>query len=199
MKKLFAIILAFTISTALYAQAISADRLLPNGLRSISTTGIIVDVSGGKYTFSLNAATGEDGELWGVIVGSDIFMTDNAELLMKLDNDEIILLVADHVNVSALTTPDHYTTYHIGGISETYVEPGREKDYYVSIYKLSEEQVLLLESHDIKKMRISLGQSYLEKASGLKKLSRWLSKSAALIRDRMQKPSAVPKSITEGF
>ena len=199
MKKLFAIILAFTISTALYAQAISADRLLPNGLRSISTTGIIVDVSGGKYTFSLNAATGEDGELWGLIVGSDIFMTDNAELLMKLDNDQIIHLVADHVNVSALTTPDHYTTYHIGGISETYVEPGREKDYYVSIYKLSEEQLSLLESHDIKKMRISLGQSYLEKASGLKKLSKWISKSATLIRDRMQKPSAGAKSITEGF
>ena len=199
MKKLFAIILAFTISTALYAQAISADRLLPNGLRSISTTGIIVDVSGGKYTFSLNAATGEDGELWGVIVGSDIFMTDNAELLMKLDNDEIIHLVADHVNVSALTTPDHYTTYHIGGISETYVEPGREKDYYVSIYKLSEEQIALLESHAIKKMRISLGQSYLEKASGLKKLSRWLSKSATLIRERMQKPQGIHKGITEGF
>ena len=139
MRKLFAIILAFTISTALYAQVISADRLLPNGLRSISTTGIIVDVSGGKYTFSLNAATGEDGELWGLIVGSDIFMTDNAELLMKLDNDEIIHLVANRVNVSALTTPDHYSTYHIGEISETYVEPGREKDYYVSIYKLSEE------------------------------------------------------------
>lgn len=199
MKKLFAIISVFTISTALYAQSISADHLIPNGLRSISTTGIMVDVSGGKYTFLLNAVTGEDGELWGLIVGSDIFMTDTVELLMKLDNDEIIHLVADRVNVSALNTPDHYTTYHFGGISETYVEPSREKDYYVSIYKLSVEQVSLLESHVIKKMRISVGQSYLEKAFGLKKLSRWLSKSVTLIRDRMQKPSAGPKSILEGF
>ena len=199
MKKFISIILLFIISVALYAQVITGDYVIPNGLRSISTTGIIVDIGGSKYTFSLNAATGEGGEIWGLTVGSDIFIAENAELLMKLDNDEVIHLHADQVNVSALTTPEHYTTYHIGGISETYVEPGRERDYYVSIFRLSEDQVSLLKDHAIKKLRISQGQSYLEKSSGLKKLSRWLSKSYALIRERRQTSFGGKNSITDGF
>lgn len=199
MKQLLSFLFVITISTALYAQAVSADLLTPNGYRQISATGIMVDISGGKYTFSLNAATGEGGELWGLTVGSDYYMSENAELLIKLDDDEIIHLVADRVNVSTLSTPEHYTTYSIGGISETYVEPSRERNYYVSIFRLSNEQVSLLKSHSIKKMRISLGQSYLEKASGLKKLSRWLSNSVTLIRERIQKPEGSHGSITEGF
>ncbi len=199
MKKWLSIIFVLTISSVLHAQAISADQLIPSGLRSISTTGITVDIGGGNYRLSLNAASGEGEELWGLVVGSDYYMAENTELLMKMDNYEIIHLVADRVNVSALTTPDHFTTYHIGGISETFVEPGGERDYYVSIFRLSDDQVSLLEDHAIKKMRISLGQSYLEKSSGLKRLSRWLSKSVSLIRERRLKPLGDHKSITDGF
>ena len=110
-----------------------------------------------------------------------------------------IHLHADNVQSSAMTTPDHYTTYHFGRVSETFIEPGTERDYYISIFALSEDQVSLLENQAIKKMHISLGHSYLEKPSGLKKLSRWLSKSATLIRERSQKPLGVHKSITDGF
>ena len=199
MKKWFSIISIIIVSTTLHAQAISVDHLIPNGLRQISATGIKVDISGCKYTFALNAAVGERGELWGLVVGSDYHMDENTELLMRLDNDEIIHLSADRVNASTRTTPEHYTTYTFGGISETYVEPEEERAYFVSIFTLTDNQVSLLEDHSIKKMRISLGQSYLEKASGLKKMSRWLSKSAMMIRDRIQRPMKSPTSITDGF
>lgn len=199
MKRLILILVFTTLSIILRAQSIYADQIIPNGLRQISCTGTEIEIAGGKYTFFLTAATGDGGSIWGMLVGSELFIAEDAELLMKFDNDEVIHLHADQVNVSALTTPEHYITYHNGGISETYVEPSRDRDYYVSIFKLSEDQVSLLENHTVKKIRISLGRTYLEETSGLKKLSRGLSKSVKLIRERMSRPMVSSSSITEGF
>ena len=199
MKKLITIITVLGISTVLQAQSIFIDRLEVNGLRRIMATGTKVDIDGGKYDFTLKAYFGEGASFWGLAVSSDLFISEDTELLIKLDNDEVIHLHADNAQSSATTTPEHYTTYHFGGISETFIEPGTERDYYISIFALSEDQVSLLENQAIKKMRISLGSSYLEKSSGLKKLSRWISKSVALIRERSQRPLGVHKSITDGF
>lgn len=199
MKKLITLMIVLGISTVLQAQSIFIDRLEVNGLRQIMTTGTKVDIDGGKYDFTLKAFFGEGASFWGLVVSSELFISEDTELLIKLDNDEVIHLHADNVQLSATTTPDHYTTFHFGGISETFIEPRTERDYFISIFALSEDQVSLLENQAIKKMRISLGPSYLEKTSGLKKLSRWLSKSVTLIRERKQKPLGVHKSITDGF
>lgn len=199
MKRLITLILFIAASSVLQAQSIFIDRLEPNGLRQIMATGTNVDIGGGQYSLTLKAYTGGGEVFWGLVVSSELFISEATELLMKLDNNEIIHLHADKVSVSTTSKPSHFTTYSYGGISKTYVHPQEDKDYYMTIFNLDDKQVALLEKHAIKKVRISIGQSYLEKASGLKTLSRSLSKSATMIRDQMQKPMMSPKSITDGF
>ena len=133
------------------------------------------------------------------MVNSDLFISDNSEMLIKLANEEVIHLWAGKVSVSTFTTPEHYITFHYGSISTTYVDPAKEQKYYTSFFPLTDEQLALIEGHSIKKIRISLGPSYLEKASGLRKLSSWLSKGSKVIKERVQNPMVSAKSITDGF
>ena len=199
MKKLLIVIVLVAVSIALDAQVIQVDRLDPSGARQIMTTGTSVKIEGYPYTFKLVAFTKGDSSLWSLSVNSEAFISDNSEMLLKLDNDEIVHLWAGKVSVSTYSTPEHYITFHFGSISTTYVDPVQEKNYYTSFFPLTDEQLALLERHAIKKIRISLGPSYLEKGSGLRKLSSWLSKGSRVIKERMQNPMVGPKSITDGF
>ena len=199
MKKLLIVIVLFAVSIALDAQVIYVDRLDPSGNRQIMTTGTTVKIEGYPYTFKLVAFTKEGLTLWSLSVNSEAFISDNSEMLLKLDNDEIVHLWTGKVSVSTYTTPEHHMTFNFGSISTTYVDPAKEQNYYTSLFPLTDEQLALIESHSIKKIRISLGPSYLEKGSGLKKLSSWLSKGSKVIKERMQIPMVGPKSITDGF
>lgn len=199
MKKLLTIVVFFSVFISLDAQTIYVDRLDPDGNRQIMTTGTTVKIEGYPYTFKLVAFTKEGSTLWSLSVNSEAFISDNSEMLLKLDNDEIVHLWTGKVSVSTYTTPEHYMTFHFGSISTTYVDPAKEQNYYTSFFPLTEEQLALIEGHSIKKIRISLGPSYLEKASGLRKLSSWLSKGSKVIKERMQNPMVSPKSITDGF
>ena len=199
MKKLLIVIVLFAVSIALDAQVIQVDRLDPSGARQIMTTGTTVKIEGYPYTFKLVAFTKGGSSQWSLVVNSDLFISDNSEMLIKLANEEVIHLWAGKVSVSTFTTPEHYITFHYGSISTTYVDPAKEQNYYTSFFPLTDEQLALIEGHSIKKIRISLGPSYLEKASGLRKLSSWLSKGSKVIKERVQNPMVSPKSITDGF
>ena len=181
MKKLLIVIVLFAVSIALDAQVIYVDRLDPSGNRQIMTTGTTVKIEGYPYTFKLVAFTKEGLTLWSLSVNSEAFIWTGK------------------VSVSTYTTPEHHMTFNFGSISTTYVDPAKEQNYYTSLFPLTDEQLALIESHSIKKIRISLGPSYLEKGSGLKKLSSWLSKGSKVIKERMQIPMVGPKSITDGF
>ena len=189
----------FSVFISLDAQTIYVDRLDPDGNRQIMTTGTKVKIEGYPYTFKLVAFTRGGASQWSLVVNSDLFISDYSEMLIKLANDEVIHLWAGKVSVSTFTTPERYITFHYGSISTTYVDPAKEQNHYTSFFPLTEEQIALIEGHSIKKIRISLGPSYLEKDSGLRKLSSWLSKGSKVIKERMQNPMVGPKSITDGF
>lgn len=137
MKKLLIVIVLFAVSIALDAQVIQVDRLDPSGSRQIMTTGTSVKIEGYPYTFKLVAFTKGDSSLWSLSVNSDAFISDNSEMLFKLDNDEIVHLWAGKVSVSTYSTPEHYITIHLGSISTTYVDPVKEQNYYTSFFPLT--------------------------------------------------------------
>ena len=199
MKRLLLAILFSAFSIAASAQSVYSDRISLDGRQMITSSGTKVDIGGNQYTIFVAASTSDNAPQWALLVGSELFMSDDTQVLIKLDNDEIIHLLAEKVSISSLSSPDRYTTYHFGGVSETYLDPGTKRDYYNSIFWVTDEHLFLLENHKIKKIRISLGSTYLEKASGLKKMSRELSRSIKAIRSRMTKPSNSLQNFTEGF
>lgn len=185
----------WTISS--FCQAIVIDRIEPDGERQIMTSETYVKIGGVPYAFNLKAYFGDKGTTWALVSTSEIFASEGDLMLIKLKDGTVLQL---HVNnVKQLEGQIHLTTYHYDYYSETYVTPSKDNSRFVSLYPMDGEQIYSLQNQGIKKIRIAVGQNYLEQRSRLKKLSKWLSGSIKMIQEQSQKPVLTSNDIKEGF
>lgn len=196
MLRFISTIIAIFWTISSFCQTIVIDRIEPDGERQIMSSETYVKIGGVPYAFNLKAYFGDKGTTWALVSTSEIFASEGGLMLIKLKDGTVIQL---HVNnVKQLEGQTHLTTYHYDYYSETYVTPAKDNGRFVSLYPMDGEQIYSIQNQGIKKIRIAVGQNYIEQNSGLNKLSRWLSGSFKLIQEQSQK-TVHHKDIKEGF
>lgn len=196
MLRFISTIIAIFWTISSFCQTIVIDRIEPDGERQIMSSETYVKIGGVPYAFNLKAYFGDKGTTWALVSTSEIFASEGGLMLIKLKDGTVIQL---HVNnVKQLEGQTHLTTYHYDYYSETYVTPAKDNGRFVSLYPMDGEQIYSIQNQGIKKIRIAVGQNYIEQNSGLNKLSRWLSGSFKLIQEQSQK-TVHHKDIKECF
>lgn len=186
MKKLIIFIL-LAISIGANAQKVDVSRMESDGRWQIMTSGKDISLNGAKYTIHLKAYIRNGVPDYCLLISSFYTIPENAEVLFKLGNGEILYLPINNLNVGEINS-----SYIVGQV----VIPNSSK-YYSSIYDLSESELNKIEEFGILKMRITGGSSYREKEWKKDKLGKFLGKSKLVVEKQMKK--YVTNSIWDGF
>lgn len=183
-KKIYlAIALCFTL-ISLNAQSISVDRIEEDGKRQIMTETKSFYIDQSKFHIGLKAFVDQDSEDWLLLISSYLYLSEDTEVLLKLGNGEIIYLPVNNVRVSKVNSPTYAITYDF--VTAIY-EP-TEKNYYSSVYVLSESDMDKIDLHGISKIRISLVEGFKDKEYRNNTLGKYLTNSRITIKKRLNKP-----------
>lgn len=146
MKKVFFLLFLF-LHICVMGQSISVDRMEYDGSRQIMTSSIDMYVGGVEYSFFLKCYFSDYSSSWLLGISSLYAIPDNAILLLKLGNGEVMEIPINNLNVGKLSSS-------IGLVN-----------YYVSVWKLSADDLIRIKTHGISKLRISAsGGGYREKS-----------------------------------
>lgn len=184
MKKFLTVVLFAMMSLEIFAQKISVDRIENNGSHQIMASTKAFSIEGAEFNFGLKVFDRYFGTDWCLLISSYYFISQSAELLIKLGNDEVIYKRCNNVNVGQISSSGY--SYKIGSIT-TY-SPPRKDDYYSSIFDLSIEDLDKIEQYGIKKIRISNGVKSRDKEFPTNKLGKYLIKSRRKIQERLNNP-----------
>lgn len=187
------ILLFAILSINSFAQKIEVDRIEDDGSRQLMCSGKKEKLDGKEYNFTVKAYEKYGDIDWCLLVSSFYYIPNNATLLIKLSNNEIMSLPINNLHIGQINLPSY--SYNIGNIS--YLTPYRTADYYSAIFALSDEQFCKIEKYGIIKIRISSHSSYNEKSWGKDKLGKFILKCRKLINSRLR--STTVKRIYDGF
>lgn len=193
MKRIF-IIFACMLTISVYAQKVSLDRIESDGKHQIMTSSKDFSIEGAKYSFCMKVFEGFYTTDWCLLISSYNYISDHAEVLLKLGNGELMYLPCNNVNKGKVSTPGYGIP--IGTI--TYITPSKEVDYYSSLYALSTEQIDKIAMYGIRKIRISTGTAYRDKEFPGNSLGKFLVKCCKKIQERLDNPQK-KKSLYDDF
>jgi hypothetical protein len=178
-----AIALCFTL-TCLNAQNISLDRIEEDGRRQIMTQTKSFYIDQTEFYIGLKAFIDQDSINWVLLISSFLYLPQNTEVLLKLSNGEIIYLPVNNVRVGKVNSPTYAVT---NDFVTTIFEP-IEKDFYSSVYVLSESNLDKIDLYGISKIRISLVEGFKDKEYRNNSLGKYLTKSRNIIQTLLKEP-----------
>lgn len=192
MKKLLIIIL-ICFSAHAFSQKVFVDRLEKDGCRQIMTKTKKIKIGNDKYRIGLKVFKETTHEDWYLLVSSDNCIPDDAQLLIRFIDDEVIHLYVNNVNIGDITHPA-YTMRTSSYSAVTY--PSYTSKYYSSLFVLDNELMDKLSEKGIKKIRITSCTSYnesdfsymsiiLEDYSGYSKIGNYIKKARKNIQNRL--------------
>ena len=171
----------FTSINFCFAQKITVDRIEDDGRRQVMCSSKDEKLDGVEYSFSVKAFEKYGIIDWCLLVSSFNYISDNAILLIKLGNNEVLEIPINNLHISTVHMPSY--SYSIGNIA--YHTPSREAEYYSAIFAPTELQWSNIEQYGIIKIRISSRSSYNEKVWKKDKLGKFIAKSRAKIAERL--------------
>ena len=161
------------------------DRIEDDGRRQVMCSSKDEKLDGVKYSFRVKAFEKYGIIDWCLLVSSFNYISDNAILLIKLGNNEVLEIPINNLNIGTVHMPSY--SYSIGNIA--YHTPSREAEYYSAIFAPTELQWSNIEQYGIIKIRISSRSSYNEKVWKKDKLGKFIAKSRAKIAERLNTTS----------
>lgn len=186
MKQLILLFMALLLSANSFAQKISVDRMESDGRRQIMADDIKLSLNGAEYSITLKVYTDYCSDNWLLLVSSFYYIPENAILLLKLRNDEVLEFPINNLHVGSITVPGYSTK--VGSIITSTLP--REQDYYSSVYVITPEEMDKIQTIGVKKMRISSNayHEYRENSTGVQRLGGYLKSARRAIERRMSKP-----------
>lgn len=177
------IALCFTLIN-INAQSISVDRIEEDGKRQIMTETKSFYIDKSKFHIGLKAFVDQDSEDWLLLISSYLYLSEDTEVLLKLGNGEIIYLPVNNVRASKVNSP----TYAVTNDFVTAIYEPTEKNYYSSVYVLSESDMDKIDLYGISKIRISLAEGFKDKEYINNALGKHLTKSRSNIKNLLKEP-----------
>ena len=171
----------FTSINFCFAQKITVDRIEDDGRRQVMCSSKDEKLDGVEYSFSVKAFEKYGIIDWCLLVSSFNYISDNAILLIKLGNNEVLEIPINNLNIGTVHMPSY--SYTIGKIA--YHTPSNEAEYYSALFAPTELQWSNIEQYGIIKIRISSRSSYNEKVWKKDKLGKFIAKSRAKIAERL--------------
>ena len=171
----------FTSINFCFAQKITVDRIEDDGRRQVMCSSKDEKLDGVEYSFSVKAFEKYGIIDWCLLVSSFNYISDNAILLIKLGNNEVLEIPINNLNIGTVHMPSY--SYTIGKIA--YHTPSNEAEYYSALFAPTELQWSNIEQYGIIKIRISSRSSYNEKVWKKDKLGKFIAKSRAKIVERL--------------
>ena len=171
----------FTSINFCFAQKITVDRIEDDGRRQVMCSSKDEKLDGVEYSFSVKAFEKYGIIDWCLLVSSFNYISDNAILLIKLGNNEVLEIPINNLNIGTVNMPSY--SYSIGNIA--YHTPSNEAEYYSALFAPTELQWSNIEQYGIIKIRISSRSSYNEKVWKKEKLGKFIAKSRAKIAERL--------------
>ena len=171
----------FTSINFCFAQKITVDRIEDDGRRQVMCSSKDEKLDGVQYSFSVKAFEKYGIIDWCLLISSFNYISDNAILLIKLGNNEVLEIPINNLNIGAVHMPSY--SYSIGNIA--YHAPSSEAEYYSALFAPTELQWSNIEQYGIIKIRISSRSSYNEKVWKKDKLGKFIAKSRAKIAERL--------------
>jgi hypothetical protein len=193
MSRLFIILLLLTSCSS--SKGISWDKTKDGNIRHIGSKPFETRIGDATYTFSLTVFSGQSSKNYCLIISSLWKIQNDAVVLFKLGNEEVIKLAADNANVSQVDWPTLLPI--IGGPSPSGLLTTKRTDYYTSIFLLEKDILSKIEEHGIYKFRIEYGDSYKQQSWLIDRLGKYIKKSHGLIESRLDKKPV--NSIEDGF
>ena len=146
--------------------------------------GIKLSLNGAEYSITLKVYTDYYSDDWLLLVSSFYYIPENAILLLKLRNDEVMEFPINNLHVGSVTVPGYST--QVGSIITS--TPSREQDYYSSVF--TPEEMDKIQTIGVKKMRISSNayHEYRENSVGVQRLGGYIKSARRAIERRMSKP-----------
>lgn len=188
-----AIALCFTL-TCLHAQSIILDRIEEDGSRQIMTKTQSFYIDQTEFYIGLKAFIDQDSEDWLLLISSYHYLSKDTEVLLKLGNGEVIHLKVNNVHVGQVNSP----TYAVTNDFVTAIYEPTKKNYYSSVYVLSQTNMDKIDLHGISKIRISLAEGFKDKKYSNNTLGKHLTKSRSVINNLIKEPNST-KDLYQGF
>ena len=171
----------FTSINFCFAQKITVDRIEDDGRRQVMCSSKDEELDDVKYSFSVKAFEKYGIIDWCLLVSSFNYISDNAILLIKLGNNEVLEIPINNLNIDTVHMPSY--SYSIGNIA--YHTPSSDAEYYCALFAPTKLQWSNIEQYGIIKIRISSRSSYNEKVWKKDKLGKFIAKSRAKIAERL--------------
>lgn len=159
MNKLINIIvfcLLYLVSINAQAQYVIDVQHQPDGGRLITTNSKKFFIGNSYYSIYVESLEKEDSTTWYLCLSSFEQLDSNAEVLIKLDNEQLIFSHVNSIYVGGVMTPG--ISYAIKNIAIHY--PPIRENYYSSFFIISEAQLKSLIDNKITKMRVYTGKYY---------------------------------------
>ena len=201
MKKIIIVfVILFYLPLSVIGQKISVDRIEYDGSRQVMTTSKDLKLNKVKYSIGLKMFSNEYKMDWCLYISSFCVIPEDAIVLLKLGNEEVIFLPINNLSVSNISVPNYIPIFTNGNVG--WVAGTSKTDYYCSIFEISENDLYKIEQYGIIKIRISaLNNSYREKEWFITNeiLGRYLTKSKKKILKRLEINSPDKKDIWTDF
>lgn len=140
-----------TLSMSTYSPYINLDRMENGGSRrQVMSDGYECQLDGVDYSFTIKVFEYEYYKDWILLVSSFSQIPNDAKLLIKLKNDEVITLNVDNVNVGDVDVSAIYGYY-------------KKADHYAAVFPIYSSHFDKIAEFGIKKVRISTPYSYRDK------------------------------------
>ena len=175
----------FTSINFCFAQKITEDIVEADGRRQVMCSSKDEKLDGVKYSFTVKAFEKYGIIDWCLVVSSFNYISDDAILLIKLGNHEVLEIPINNLNRGTVHMPSY--SYSTGNIA--YHTPSREVEHYHALFAPTELQWSNIEQYGIIKIRISSRSSYNEKVWKKDKLGKFIAKSRAKIAERLNTTS----------
>ena len=193
MKRKLLILLFLCFVMESFSQSIVVDRIEDDGRRQLMSSKMNIKLDGAQYGFTVKAYERFGYIEWLLLVSSYYNIPQNAILLMKLGNNETIIIPINNRHIGEISTPSY--SYLIGNVA--YSTPSKNVDYYSAIFDLTDEQFDNVEKYGVVKVRISSQNSYREKVWRKDKLGKFIAKCRTKMAERFATTRI--KSIYEDF
>lgn len=190
-----------TCNNNINAQKIIVDRIESDGSRQIMTKTKNFSIGESNYHIGLKTFEEFDNSLdWYLVVGSFSYIPSYTEALIKLRNEEILYLISGKTTSDDITTKLGYRYTHYSKYSAiSYDFPSIQEKYYVTLFKLNEEQLKKIHDYGIKRFRISVGTTFNDREFSGNALGLFIDRSYKKILNRQTKIPLKKKDLFDNF
>lgn len=181
-----------------------SDKFGFDGRRLVTSETKKFVIGEDNYDVYVKAFASTNDTVYYLGLSSYSFIPEDAEVLFKTKEGQILHLLGDSVSVEKVTLPAETSglAFSNGGIFTQYATttPPKDVDYYSSLFRLSKQDMEMLKGNRIKKIRIANGRNYAEKEYKGNTLGRWLKDCIRSVQAVLEnEPKKKIEDIYDGF